>query len=115
MCMSIIIMILLHMCRVTWIKVLGTRYSPGRVVVLSVQLVHLFGLICDVLTFDVSVYFLVCETLITECFCSHYHAYEVSYDNSPVYIFVKQSDLADHSVLGLYKFKYVVLWCKCFL
>ena len=97
------------MCRVTWIEVLGTRYSPGGVVVLSVQLVPVFGLICDILTFDVSDYFLVCETLITECFCSHYHAYEVSYDSYPEYVFVKQSDLADHSVLGLYKSKYVVL------
>ena len=59
------------MCRVTWIEVLGTRYSPSGVVFLSVQLVPVFGLTCDILTFDISDCFLVCEILINECFCRH--------------------------------------------
>ena len=45
-------------------------------------------------------YYLVCEELNTNCFNSHFHAHEVSHDRNP---FVKQSDLVDHSVLGLYK------------
>lgn len=89
--------------RLRWIEVLGTTYKPGGIVILSVQLQPRFGLISDIIVFDVDNYSLVCEVLHTECFHRHYHAYEVSHDTSPSFVFVKQSDLADHSVLGLYK------------
>ena len=89
--------------RLHWIEVLGTIYKPGGVVVLSVDLLPKFGYISDIIVFDVDNYSLVCEVLHTECFHKHYHAYEVSHDTAPSFVFVKQSDLADHSVLGLYK------------
>lgn len=76
---------------------------------LSVDLVPTFGLICDVLVSDVNNYFIVCETLFTEYFSSHYHAYKVTREFTPSHVFVKQGDLVDHSVLGLYKSQYIVL------
>lgn len=76
---------------------MGTRYKAGGVVVLSVEDYN-FGPICDVIVFDVDDY-----ELNTECFNSHFHAHEVSHDRKPSFAFVKQPDLADHSVLGLYK------------
>ena len=75
---------------------MGTKYKAGGVVVLSVEDYN-FGLIHDV--FNVDDYYLVCEELNTKCFNSHLHANEVSRDRKPSFTFVKQSDLADHSVL----------------
>ena len=89
--------------RVAWIKVLGTTYRSGAIVVLSVDLVPTFGLISDIIIKEVNNYFIVCEILHTECFNTHYHAYEVSRDTLPKFSFVKQTHLADHSVLGMYK------------
>ena len=77
--------------------------------VLSVELLPVFGYIHDIAVIDVDNYFLVCEILCTKFFHRHYYAYEVSHDSTPSYVFVKQSDLADHSVLGLYKSKFVIL------
>ena len=68
-----------------------------------------FGLITDVIVLD---YYLVCEILHTPCFNSHFHCFGVEHESTPSYIFVKQNDLADHNILGLYKllnFKLVVL------
>lgn len=76
---------------------------------LTVDLLPSFGLIADILVFDVDNYYLVCEVLYTECFRSHYHAYVVNREPSPSFVFVKQSELADHSVLGFYKSQYVSL------
>ena len=70
---------------------------------LSVEPFFRFGLIKDVIVLDVDDYFLVCEVLETECFNSHFHAYEVSRYCPPSFVFVKQVSLADHSMLGLYK------------
>ena len=82
---------------------MGTRYKPGGTVVLSVEEDYNFGLISDIIVFSVDDYYIVCEELNTDCFNSHLHAYEVSHDKEPSFVFVKQCDLADHSVLGLYK------------
>ena len=76
-------------------------------VVLSLDLLPRFGLIADILVLTVDDYFLVCEVLYTECFHSHYHAYVVNHEPYPSFVFVKQSQLADHSVLGFYKSQYV--------
>ena len=67
------------------------------------ELLPTFGLISDIVVFDVDNYFIVCEVLLTECFNHHYHSYEVSHDTTPSYVFVKQPNLADHCILGLYK------------
>ena len=42
-----------YYCRLAWIKVLGTTYRTGGVVVLSVDLLPTFGLIADTVIFDV--------------------------------------------------------------
>ena len=42
--------------RLQWIEILGTRYKPGGVVVLSVEDYN-FGLISDVIVFDVDDYY----------------------------------------------------------
>ena len=71
-----------------------------------------FGLITDVIVLDTDDYYLVCEILHTTCFNSHFHGFGVEHESTPSYIFVKQNDLADHNILGLYKllnFKLVVL------
>ena len=54
-------------------------------------------------------YLIICETLNTECFINHYHAFKISRLSVPFYVFKKQNDLVDYSVLGLYKSFYVVL------
>ena len=66
------------------------------------ELLPTVGLILDNVVCDVDNYFIVCEVLITVCFHNHYHAYEVSHDTAPSFFCLKQSQLADHSVLGLY-------------
>ena len=70
--------------------------------VLDCDLLPQFGIIHDFVLDDVHQPFLVCKKLITECFSSHYHAYEVTYPETPVFITCKQSELYDHSVLSLY-------------
>lgn len=72
-----------------------------NVVVLDSSLLPEFGIIHDVLN-DVHQPFLVCEKLITDCFSSHYHAYEIIRPNPPVFCICKQSQLYDYSVLSLY-------------
>ena len=66
------------------------------------NLLPTFGLVTDIIVLDVDNYFIVCEVLNTECFHQRFHAYEVSRDPSPTFVFVKQVYLADHSMLGLY-------------
>ena len=89
--------------RLNGIEVLGTRYKCGGIVVLSVNLLPNFGLISDIIILDVDNYFLDCETLHTICFNFHFHSYEICHHTSPSFVFVKQSDLIDHSVLAIYK------------
>ena len=67
-----------------------------------------FGLVTDIIIFNVDDYFLVCEMLQTEYFNYHLHAYKVNHCTHPSFMFLKQTDLADHAVLGLYR-NYVVL------
>ena len=91
---------------------LGTTYKSGGVVILSTDSedgIPTFGLIIEILITDVDKYFIVCEIMHTDCFCTHYHAYKITQDSNPSYAFVKQNDLCDHAVLGLYKSQYVVL------
>ena len=95
--------------RVAWIKVRGAIYRSGAIVVLSVDFLPIFGLITDIIIIDVNNSFFVGEVLHTECFNSHYHAYKVSRDPLPKFSFLKQSHLADHAPLGLYRKSYVVL------
>ena len=97
--------------RLQWIEVLGTTYKSGGIVVLSTDDdgVPTFGLISEILITDVDKYFMVCETLQTDYFCSHFHAFKISHVSHPSYAFVKQMQLSDYAVLGLYKSQYVVL------
>lgn len=96
---------------VDWVTVSGTTYRPGGIVVLSVEdFIPIFGKIVDVFVSEVNNYYLVCSVLTTECFCSHYHAYEITSSSPVSYTYVKQAHLADHLVLSLYKSKYNIMY-----
>ena len=69
---------------------------------LSMNLVPNFGLIHDILVFDVDTYYIVCEELVTLCFQSHFHSYEVMHKESMTFSISKTSSLIDHNVIGLY-------------
>ena len=64
--------------RISWLKINGRKFKQGRVIIQEMNLYLKFGLILEVLVFDVDNYFLVCDVLETECFSHHYHVYEVS-------------------------------------
>ena len=66
-------------------------------------------IINDIIVFDVNDYYIVCEVLHTCSFIPHYHAYEVTRTDIIDYVFVKQAQLADHNVLGLYMEMFVIL------
>ena len=84
-------------------KMNGTEYKPGAVVVVSMDLLPLFGLIKDIIVFDVSEYYLVCELLQTICFDVHFHSYEVAHVHTHGTILCRPKDLIDRNVLGLYR------------
>lgn len=84
-------------------EVNGTVYKPNGIVVLDVDLVPTFGIIVDLLVMDVDNCHLVCEILSTECFNSHFHAYEVHHVVNPHFIVSKFSKLADNYMLSAYK------------
>ena len=69
--------------------------------VLESNLLPVFGIIIDIL-YICNDYYFVCSTLHTECFVSHFHAYEVSKCSGLNTIFCRQSDLVDHNVMNLY-------------
>ena len=90
--------------------------------ILSMQdeITPVFGLISSIIVLEVDDYYFVCEVLITQCFCSHYHAFEITHHKSPSFVFVKQTSLIDHAILSLYSkdqchyivLKYIVLQRK---
>ena len=90
--------------RTSWVKIGGTIYKPQSVVVLSKELeLPLFGKIIAIVINVLHEIFFICELFYTECFASYYHAYKVSTNIQPKQIIVcKQSDLADHHIVGLY-------------
>ena len=67
------------------------------------ELVPIFGVIEDVMVFDVDVCYLACEVLITDCFVNHFHAYQVYRQQPQQYFFCKQKNLFDHTVLAAYE------------
>ena len=78
-------------------------YKKGGVIVLQIELTPTFGVICDIIVFDVNNYYIVCEKLVTDHFDTHFHAYQVAHCQRKSYNFCKPSDFADHNVLGIYK------------
>lgn len=94
----------------SWIEVLGTTYKPGGVVIISVETVPTFGLISDIIVLNTTNYLLVAKKMHTVCYNAHLHGYEVDHcEVQPEYVFLKQSHLVDHNMLGLYKKTYVIL------
>ena len=84
--------------------------TPNFWACLSVEdFLPVFGRVSDVVVSDVDNYYIVCDVFTTECFCNHYHAYEISSSSPVFYSFVKQSQLTDHLVLAVYKSKFIVL------
>ena len=89
-------------CRLSWVQVGGSTYHFGDVVVLKYDLLPTFGVIHDLIVFDVTEFFIVAEVLITQCFVDHYHSFEVSKQPLKEYSICPIKDLIDHHVLGLY-------------
>lgn len=89
-------------CRSSWVEISGTKYGLQNVVVLDCTLLPQFGIIHDIIVDNIHQPFFVCEKLTTDCFSSHYHAYEVIRHSPPVFSICKQSELYDYSVLSLY-------------
>ena len=85
------------LCRISWIEVNGTTYKKGGVVVLEMDLVANFGVIQDVILYCDTMYF-VCETIITDCFSNHFHAFKVYRQHPIEYSICKQAELYDHTV-----------------
>lgn len=68
-------------------------YKVGGAVML---LIPTFGLIHEILAFDVDTYYLVCEELHTLCFQAHFHSFEVTHKECMTYFIC---ELIDHNVL----------------
>lgn len=95
----------MHNCllyRLSWVEVNGTLYKHGMVAVLDVDLIPVFGVICDILVFNTDVYHFVCEILFTECFSHHFHSYQTRKQVPVKYVCCKQSDLYDPTTLSSY-------------
>ncbi len=66
-------------------------------------LTPVFGRVFDtILVPAINELYLVCEELITETFCNHFHSYEVLLPRRPSFRFCNTSNLVDHNVLGIY-------------
>ena len=89
-------------CRLSWVQVDVTVYYHGDVVVLENELLPTFGVIKDMIVFDVDRYYFVCEVLSTECFVNHFHSFEVTKQNPTKYSICKQPDFVDHHILHAY-------------
>ena len=88
------------------VQVHGTKYQEGSVVTLSSNNIFpLFGRIIDILVIDVDIVYFICEVLETDEFNAHLHAFVVSTLKPIPLIVLKQSELADFHVLGLYKLR----------
>ena len=83
----------------------GTKYCEGAVVVLASNSCTLptFGRIIDIVMVDVDIPLFVCEIFETEEFVAHLHAFVVKPQKPIPTTILKQSEFADHHVLGLYK------------
>ena len=77
-------------------------YKRGAVVVLKNMLLPEFGLITDIIVYDVDCCLFVCHMLITNCYAPHFHSFEVKLSEPSVIEVVKQTALADYHPLGLY-------------
>ena len=115
---SFITLLLFIIYRAKYICTNGIQYSEGSVVVLSVVIQSRFGLIKDVLIYDVDDCVLVCEILECEGFVEHFHAYNVCRQNPILLSFCKQTDFKDYHTLSLHQkgtslyivTKYHLLW-----
>ena len=63
---------------VSWAKCGSTTYKPGNFVVVESALLPSFGEVLEILVYNISECLFVLQIYNTECFLSHFHAYEVS-------------------------------------
>ena len=64
-------------CSLSWIKVNGSVYKQGSVVLGMEDGMPTFGIIEDIVVFCTDMFYLVCSILFTECFSHHFHAFQV--------------------------------------
>ena len=70
--------------------------------VISSDLLPVFGIIESIILDDDHLYYLVCAMMETVCFVPHFHSYEIAAVSPTNYHVCKPSDLYDHSVLSQY-------------
>lgn len=73
---------------------------PNGVVVLHLDNVPVFGSIVDIIVLQEDEFHLVCEVLHTECFNSHFHAYEICNNEEPEFNVCMIHELVDHCCLS---------------
>lgn len=66
------------------------------------ELVPTFGLIRDIIVFDVDCFHFICEVLQVDHFSHHFHSYQVYTKSPPHYICCEHSDVYDHTALEMY-------------
>lgn len=78
-------------------------FKSGCIVVHGMDLMPSFGFITEILVFNVDEYYLVTEFLHTKSFSNHYHAYEVTHHDTPMYDVSRVNGFMEHTVLGIHK------------
>ena len=87
----------INIFRLTWVKIHGTKYTRGCIVVSKVEDdVPQFSQIVDILLDENGVYFFVLNKLPPPHYCEHYHAFAVDHCTSQNICLIKQHELADY-------------------
>ena len=67
----------------------------------QMELNPLFGIVHELIVFDVNGYYIMCEKLVTKCFNPQYHSHQVTHSSPKSFAIYKPSDLVDHNVVTL--------------
>ena len=93
---------ILSLHRTTWVKVHGTRYSKGCIMIVGMEYgTPLFGEVNRVYIIDGRSFTFQYKKLLTSEYVQHLNAYRVVYANDMGY--VKQAELQDFHPLGIHK------------
>ena len=93
----------MHTCSVSWIEIDGRNYKQGAVVSLESDLLPLFAIIEDIVLYNSTTVLFVVQLLVTDCFNSHFHSYEVLPSYPLQFVACEYTDFKDAHVLHHYK------------
>lgn len=87
---------------VAWVELGGTMYKCGAFVVTSSELLPQFSQIVDIVVTERSQCVFIREEYETNCFCKHFHAYEIAENNTCTHELhvIQQSSLVDFHPLS---------------